>query len=172
LASSATTVEQRAAVTYGPPPEATGPVAPAAPVAAMRVLLFALGDQVYGCDIATVREIIPQRRPTRLPGAPAFVCGLINLRGTIVTVIDLARRLERSTGAKADGSYIMVEIGNKLVGIAVDDVMDVRALTENEIEAATADQTRGGVVRGMGRLGDERMVVLLDVITLARQVLL
>ena len=48
----------------------------------------------------------------------------------------------------------------------------VRALSENEIEAATADEARGGVVQGMGRLGDERMVVLLDVITLARQVLL
>ena len=172
MASTATTAEERAAATYGPPAGAPVPADAPAPAAAMRVLLFALGDQVYGCDIATVREIIPQRRPTRLPGAPAFVCGLINLRGTIVTVIDLAKRLERSAGAKEDGSYIMIEIGNKLVGIAVDDVMDVRALTENEIEAATADQTRGGVVRGMGRLGDERMVVLLDVITLARQVLL
>jgi len=172
LASSATTTEQRAPAAYGPPPGATTADAAGTPAAATRVLLFALGEQVYGCDIATVREIIPQRRPTRLPGAPAFVCGLINLRGTIVTVIDLAKRLERSAGAKADGSYIMVELGNKLVGIAVDDVMEDPALTENEIEAATADQTRGGVVRGMGRLGDERMVVLLDVITLARQVLL
>ena len=172
MASTATTAEQRTPAAYGPPAGASAPETAAAPAAAMRVLLFALGEQVYGCDIATVREIIPQRRPTRLPGAPAFVCGLINLRGTIVTVIDLAKRLERSTEAKADGSYIMIEMGTKLVGIAVDDVMDVRALTENEIEAATADQTRGGVVRGMGRLGDERMVVLLDVITLARQVLL
>ena len=169
MASTATTAEQGTGA-YAAPAAATP--ASATPAAATRVLLFALGEQVYGCDIATVREIIPQRRPTRLPGAPAFVCGLINLRGTIVTVIDLAKRLERSAGAKADGSYIMIEMGNKLVGIAVDDVMDVRALTENEIEAATADQTRGGVVRGMGRLGDERMVVLLDVITLARQVLL
>jgi len=167
LASIATTAERRTGA-YAVPGAAAG----AAPAAATRVLLFALGEQVYGCDIATVREIIPQRRPTRLPGAPEFVCGLINLRGTIVTVIDLGKRLERSSGAKPDGSYIMIEVGNKLVGIAVDDVMDVRALTENEIEAATADQTRGGVVRGMGRLGDERMVVLLDVITLARQVLL
>jgi purine-binding chemotaxis protein CheW len=168
LASTATTAERGA-----PAQSAGGAQAPAAPAGAvMRVLLFALGEQVYGCDIATVREIIPQRRTTRLPGAPAFVCGLINLRGTIVTVLDLARRLERSAGAKADGSYIMVEVGSKLIGIAVDDVMDVRSLTENEMEAATADETRGGVVRGMGRLGDERMVVLLDVITLARQVLL
>ncbi len=157
---------------HGAPAQYAGPPGAPAPAAAMRALLFALGDQVYGCDITMVREIIPQRRTTRLPGAPAFVCGLINLRGTIVTVLDLARRLERSAGAKADGSYIMVEVGSKLVGLAVDDVMDVRALAEHEIEAATADETRGGIVQGMGRLGDERMVVLLDVIALARQVLL
>lgn len=156
----------------GAPAQFAGPPSAPAPATAMRALLFALGDQVYGCDITKVREIIPQRRTTRLPGAPAFVCGLINLRGTIVTVLDLARRLERSAGAKADGSYIMVEVGSKLVGIAVDDVMDVRALADSEIEAATADEARGGIVQGMGRLGDERMVVLLDVIALARQVLL
>jgi purine-binding chemotaxis protein CheW len=154
LASTATTAE----------PNAT-------PAAAIRVLLFALGGQTYGCDIATVREIIPQRKATRLPGAPAFVCGLINLRGTIVTVLDLGQRLERGA-AKEDGSIILAEVGTKVVGIAVDDVMDVRPLTEDEIEAATADDTRGGVVRGMGRLDDERVVILLDVITLARQVLL
>lgn len=137
----------------------------------IRVLLFALGDQTYGCDIATVREIIPQRRATRLPGAPAFVCGLINLRGTIVTVLDLGRRLGRDA-AKGDGSIILAELGTKLVGIAVDDVMDVRPLSEDEIESATADDARGGIVRGMGRLNDERVVILLDVITLARQALL
>ena len=135
------------------------------------MLLFGLGEQTYGCDIATVREIIPRRATTRLPGAPAFVCGLINLRGTIVTVLDLGRRLGRDA-AKEDGSIILAEVGAKLVGIAVDDVMDVRPLTEDELESATADDARGGVVRGMGRLNDERVVILLDVITLARQALL
>jgi purine-binding chemotaxis protein CheW len=146
--------------------------APAAsPATTIRVLLFALGGQTYGCDIAMVREIIPQRRATRLPGAPAFVLGLINLRGTIVTVLDLGRRLDRGA-AKEDGSIVLVEVGPKLVGIAVDDVMDVRPLAEDEIESATADDARGGVVRGMGRLDDERVVILLDVVTLARHVLL
>jgi len=135
------------------------------------VLLFALGGQTYGCDIATVREIIPRRPATRLPGAPAFVCGLINLRGTIVTVLDLGQRLDRGP-AKDDGSIILAELGTKLVGIAVDDVMDVRPLGEDEIESARADDARGGVVRGMGRLNDERVVILLDVIALARQALL
>ena len=136
------------------------------------MLLFSVGEQVYGCDIGAVREIIPQRPATRLPGAPPFVTGLINLRGTIVTVLDLGRRLERTAGARADGSVILCEMGTKLVGLAVDEVMDVRPLAEAAIEAASADQARGGVVRGMARLDAERVVVLLDVIVLARQALL
>ena len=166
MASTATTAEQTAA-----PAAAATASQPASPAATIRVLLFALGGQTYGCDIAMVREIIPQRRATRLPGAPPFVLGLINLRGTIVTVLDLGQRLERGA-AKEEGSIVLVEVGPKVVGIAVDDVMDVRALSEEEIESATADDARGGVVRGMGRLNDERVVILLDVITSARQALL
>jgi purine-binding chemotaxis protein CheW len=138
----------------------------------VRVLLFGLADQAYGCDIRTVREIIPLRRATRLPGSPDYVCGLINLRGTIVTVLDLGRRLERTAGSRADGSIILVEVGAKVVGIAVDEVMDVRTLSEDSIEDATADEKRGGWVRGMGRIDDDRVVILLDVPTLATQVLL
>ena len=64
-------------------------------IAAARTLLFRVAGKTYGCDIDAVREIIPYRRATRLPGAPSFVQGLINLRGTIVTVLDLGTRLEQ-----------------------------------------------------------------------------
>lgn len=137
-----------------------------------RVLLFAVGDQVYGSDIAVVREIIPLRHATRLPGAAPFVTGLINLRGTIVTVLDLGRRLERAAATRGDGSVVLCEIGAKVVGIAVDEVMDVRPLAADGIEAASADDARGGIVRGMARLDGERVVVLLDLVALARQALL
>lgn len=140
--------------------------------ASLRVLLFGLAEQVYGCDISTVREIIPLRRTTRLPGAPDYVSGLINLRGTIVTVLDLGRRLQRASATREDGSIILVDVGTKLVGIAVDEVMDVRPMTDDRIQAATADQTRGGIVRGMGRLDGDRVVILLDAPALARQVML
>lgn len=140
--------------------------------ATLRVLLFGLAEQVYGCDISTVREIIPLRRTTRLPGAPDYVSGLINLRGSIVTVLDLGRRLERTAATREDGSIILVDVGTKLVGIAVDEVMDVRPMTDDRIQAATADQTRGGIVRGMGRIDGDRVVILLDAPALARQVML
>ena len=59
-------------------------------------LLFRVGGRLYGCDISDAQEIIPLRPMTRLPGAPAFVRGLINMRGTIVTVLDLRARLDPS----------------------------------------------------------------------------
>jgi hypothetical protein len=61
---------------------------------------------VYGCDIGSVREIVPIRHATRLPGAPPYVRGLINLRGAIVTVIDLAARLA-GTSAAMEGSVVL-----------------------------------------------------------------
>lgn len=159
---------------------------------ARRLLLFAAGGRIYGSDIAVIREIVPFRRCTRLPGAPPFVCGLINLRGTLVTVVDLAVRLgggrsgEGTPNGAADatsregGSVVLVEYGSKVVGLAVDQVRDVQAVAAAELEpvsvatgdAASGDSARGGVAvyHGSGQL-DGEVVVVLDVHTILGQVL-
>ena len=141
-------------------------------LAAARTLLFRVAGGVYGCDIDAVREIIPYRRATRLPGAPPYVQGLINLRGTIVTVLDLGARLDASRPAMRDigGSIILAEHGTRVVGVAVDEVMDVQAIAEEPANAGTGDGG-GGLVRGLGHLGDD-VVVLIDIHTLVTQVLL
>ena len=140
-------------------------------LAAARTLLFRVAGSVYGCDIDAVREIIPYRRATRLPGAPPYVQGLINLRGTIVTVLDLGARLDGSRPPMRDagGSIILAEHGTRVVGVAVDEVMDVQAIAEEPADAG--GEARGGLVRGLGHLGDE-VVVLIDIHTLVTQVLL
>ena len=141
---------------------------------ATRTLLFRVGSRVYGCDIDCVREIIPWRAATRLPGAPAHVQGLVNLRGTIVTVLDLAARLEPDAPvpeeAHAGRSIILVEHGSRLVGAAVDEVMDVQGIAPEPVEEASGG-ARGGLVRGLGHLEGE-VVVLLDIHMLITQVLL
>lgn len=159
---------------------------------ARRLLLFAAGGRIYGSDIGVIREIVPFRRCTRLPGAPPFVCGLINLRGTLVTVVDLAVRLaggragDGTPNAAADatsregGSVVLVEYGSKVVGLAVDQVRDVQAVAAAELEpmsvaagdAASGDSARGGVAvyHGSGQL-DGEVVVVLDVHTILGQVL-
>jgi purine-binding chemotaxis protein CheW len=137
--------------------------------ASLRLLLFAVAGTVYGCDIEAVREIVPVRRATRLPGAPSHVSGLINLRGAIVTVIDLAARLAGTTAA-ADGSVVLAEHGSKHVGIAVDEVRDVEIIPAHRFEPATGDLARGGIVRGLGHL-DDGVVIVLDVPAVVRQVM-
>ena len=126
---------------------------------------------MYGCAIGAVREIIPFRRTTRLPGAPGYVCGLINLRGAIVTVLDLGLRLGAAPVDRVAGSIIVVEHGSKCIGVGVDEVRDVQPLPSDQIEAASGDSARGGVVRGIGHLEDE-IVILLDMQAIVRQVLL
>ena len=141
----------------------------APPVGTQRLLLFAVAGTVYGCEIGAVREIVPLRRATRLPGAPAYVRGLVNLRGAIVTVIDLAARLANGTAAD-DGSVVLAEFGNKNVGLAVDEVRDVQVLPPERFEPATGDVARGGIVRGLGHL-ESGVVIVLEVPAVIRQVM-
>jgi len=124
---------------------------------------------VYGCDIASVREIVALRPTTRLPGSPPFVSGLVNLRGAIVTVIDLAMRLGNGA-ASAEGSVVLAECGSRVIGLAVDDVRDVQAIARDLLDDGAGDLGRGGIVRGLGHL-DVGVVIVLDVETLVHQVL-
>ena len=135
----------------------------------LRLLLFAVAGTVYGCDIGAVREIVPIRHATRLPGAPQYVRGLINLRGAIVTVIDLAARLAGGSAA-LEGSVVLADHGSKHVGLAVDEVRDVQLLAPDHFEPATGDVARGGIVRGLGHL-DDGVVIVLDVPAVVRQVM-
>jgi purine-binding chemotaxis protein CheW len=137
--------------------------------AAARTLLFRVAGKVYGCDIDAVREIIPYRRATRLPGAPPFVQGLINLRGTIVTVLDLGTRLDSARQPIRDGSIILATHGARVVGVAVDEVMDVQSISEEHVEAHGG--ARDALIRGLGHLESD-VVVLVDIHTLVTQVLL
>ena len=138
---------------------------------AARTLLFRVAGGIYGCDIDAVREIIPYRRATRLPGAPAYVQGLVNLRGTIVTVLDLGARLDASRAPVREGSIILAQHGTRQVGVAVDEVMDVQAITEEPVHSTASSDRRGDLVRGLGHLGEE-VVVLIDIHMLVTQVLL
>jgi purine-binding chemotaxis protein CheW len=123
---------------------------------------------MFGCGIDAVREIVPCRRATRLPGAPPSVQGVINLRGTIVTVVDLALWLGGDRAAARDGSIVLIDHGTRVAGVAVDEVLDVQMVAPEDVAGTVGD--RNGAVRGMGRLGDT-VVILLDITTLVRQVL-
>jgi purine-binding chemotaxis protein CheW len=133
-----------------------------------------VAGRVYGVELGTVREIIPARRPTRLPGAGPYVSGLVNVRGTIVTVLDLAARLaaagERAEAQPGVGSIVLMEHGAKVVGVAVDEVLAVRRVAELEMETEAEALVPGGAVRAVGRL-DGEVVALLDIHDIIAQVL-
>ena len=108
---------------------------PQAPEPEMRrVLVFAVAGRTRCADVGEVREIVPITPTIRLPGAPRFVRGLINLRGTLVTVLDAAMCLY---GVPADGpeaSVLLVERRGRLAGVIVDGVFDIQSLPAVEVE--------------------------------------
>ncbi|SRR5579883_452570 len=136
---------------------------------APRLLVFTAAGRTCACELTAIREIIPCRRATRLPGAPPFVTGLINLRGSIVTVLDLGARLGGTPVDPERGSIILAESGPKVVGLAVDELRDVQRVVREAIEPAEAETGPDGLVAGVLHIGAE-VAVLLDVgriITLA-----
>jgi purine-binding chemotaxis protein CheW len=136
-----------------------------------HLVLCRVGTRTYGIALDQVREIIPFRPATRLPGAPPYVCGLINLRGTIVTVIDVGVRLDGAPAGRVSGSVVLVDYGSRLVGLAVDEALEVPHLAEVDVEPTAPDGDSGAIVRAVGRLRDT-VVILLDAGEIIRQVLL
>ncbi|MGH8052394.1 MAG: chemotaxis protein CheW [Stenotrophomonas sp.] len=131
-------------------------------------LSFTLGNEHYGVDILKVQEIRGYDAVTRVPDAPDYIKGVINLRGTIVPVIDLRLKL-RLDEARYDAFTVMIvlNVEDRVVGIVVDSVSDVIPLTAEQIrptpEFGAAVDTR--FISGIGTQ-DDRMLILLDIETL------
>lgn len=130
------------------------------------MLTFVVGGRLYACAMSHVREIVTGRPATRLPGTPAFVRGLINLRGTLITVIDLAVRMDIRAVAEPGGHVLIVESENRVGGCQVDIVRGVFPLP-----ADVGNAEAGGVVCGFGDANGET-VPLLDLPMVVRQALL
>jgi purine-binding chemotaxis protein CheW len=136
-----------------------------------RLLVFELAGRAFACDMDSFREIVPTQQMTRLPGAPDTVCGIINLRGTIVTVIDGGIVLGRSAFRRSDGLILLVDYLERWMGIGVDDVRDIQdvpidqfaTLTETEIPVS-------GAATGAVEIEGQRVLVL-DIKTVVHQVI-
>lgn len=129
-----------------------------------QLIRFRVGDEEYGLDILRVKEIIQIRAITRLPRAPSFVRGIINLRGDIVPIIDLRERfgLESRTGTDA-ARVIVVDVEGRLLGLVVDGASQVVRLPAGQIDPPPPliGGLSAGFVEGIGRIGD-LLVILLD----------
>ena len=129
-----------------------------------RICTFHLGDHLYGIDVRAVREVLVQSRITPVPLAPPAVVGVTNLRGRIVTAIDLRRRLdlpERPAGSEPVS--VVVEADDELVSFLVDRAGDVLAVSDQEFERPP-ETLRGAardLILGAYKLSSE-LVLLLD----------
>lgn len=109
------------------------PIAPIPETDEARSLIFRVAGRVYTCDLTAVREVVPLERVTRLPGTPAYVLGLVNVRGGIVTVLDAGVYLHGAPLSRT-GSVLLVEHveSGRVAGVVVDAVADVRAVRDDE----------------------------------------
>lgn len=131
---------------------------------ARQLLSFALGDEEYAVDITQVREIIKPREITEIPRVPDFMLGIISLRGVIIPVIDLNRRLKLGSATLTPTTRIVVcQNGSRYSGLLVDKIHQVLRMSSHTIEAAPAmlSSLDRDYVSGIGRI-QGRMVILLD----------
>lgn len=132
---------------------------------AREYLTFRLDQEEYGIDILKVQEIRGYEPPTRVANAPNFIKGVVNLRGTIVPIVDM--RLKFNCAKVEYNSFTVVIILNlysRIVGIVVDSVSDVMELPPESLKTAPEIDSviDSGSVLGLGSLGD-RMLILLDI---------
>ncbi len=133
--------------------------------AGSEYLAFTLGREEYGIDILRVQEIRGYEPVTRIANAPDFIKGVVNLRGTIVPIVDM--RIKFSLGTPTYDQFtvvIILNIGGRVYGMVVDSVSDVMTLKPEQIKPApeigTAFDT--DYLIGLGTLG-ERMLILVDI---------
>lgn len=129
-----------------------------------ELLTFRIADQEYSLDIMCVREIRGWTKTTPLPHAPPHMKGVINLRGTVLPVMDLAERLGMETREHTDRNVIIVvKHKDSMTGLLVDAVSDIIALTDDDLCPPPDLSTSGssGVIKAL-TLMDERMIRVLD----------
>ena len=136
---------------------------------AVQYLTFRLDDEVFALDIAQVREVLDYTPITRVPRMPEFMRGVINLRGSVVPVVDLRLKFGMSPTERTVNTCIIiaeVAIGGErtLLGALADSVQEVIDLEAGQIEPPPRLGTsiHAEFIRGMGK-SDERFVIILDV---------
>jgi purine-binding chemotaxis protein CheW len=134
----------------------------------VRLLLFRVGRLLCAAEAERVREILPRLAPTRIPGAPPVVAGVVNVRGSLVTLVEGWRALRQPDpsgdgGAGVAGTTVLLEVGGakKVLGFTVDEVVDLVSVAGESLDRRQAlpgiDPT---LVRAVGRRADQLFVVL------------
>jgi purine-binding chemotaxis protein CheW len=130
----------------------------------LQLVTFRLGDEEYAVDILRVQEIIKTMEITRVPKAPSFVEGVVNLRGKVIPIVNLRKRLGMTTKEHTQETRIIViDVQGRHIGLVVDSVSEVLRLSLKAMESAPSLERRSHAdyIRGVGKY-DDRLIVLLD----------
>ncbi|MGM8214490.1 chemotaxis protein CheW [Bacillaceae bacterium W0354] len=130
----------------------------------LKVIVFHLGDEEYGVPVSNVGGIERLQHITRVPNAPTFVKGVINLRGIVTPIIDLRERFDMEEVPYTESSrIIVVNINEKEVGMIVDGANDVVDIPTDQIEPPpeVVGSVEADYIRGVAKL-DKRLFILLD----------
>lgn len=129
----------------------------------VQMITFTLGDEIYGVDIMTVREIRVWSDTTSLPNSPEFILGVINLRGIIVPVFDLRDRFGRGpTTPTKTHAVIIVAVDNRTIGLLVDTVSDIIDLKETDIRSVPEMKFRqdSAFLIGLATINDQMIALI------------
>ena len=130
----------------------------------LQLVGFRVGKEIFGVPINLVHEIVRVPEITAVPDAPECIEGVINLRGKIISIVDLRKRFgETQIEASRKNRILVAEIDNKMVGLIVDAASEVIRLPESEIEAPPEvfEESDVKYVTGVGKLNG-RLVILID----------
>ena len=128
-----------------------------------ELITFEVGGQVFGLDIMAIREIRAWTPTTRLPRVPHYVAGVVNLRGTVLPVIDLAARLGWTpTEATPRHAIIVAQLGAQTCGLIVESVSDIVTLPADALQPApvTTNDSIIAFLEGLAAIEDRMVMVL------------
>lgn len=133
-----------------------------------QYLTFVMDEEEYGVDILSVQEIRGWEKTTKIPNSPNYLKGVINLRGTIVPIVDLRVKFNLSQVEYTPVTVVIVlklifESGDRTVGIVVDAVSDVYSILENEIRESpdVSQSANSQFIKGLANV-NEKMVIILE----------
>jgi len=130
----------------------------------IQLACFRVGEEMYALDIMRIKEIIRPQKLTPVPKAPAFVEGVINLRGAVIPVVDLRKRFDQPIHPDNRATRILIcTLSGKMVGLIADEVTEVRRYTRREVQPAPQFLKGKGAAYFLGvcRRGEE-LVMLID----------
>lgn len=130
----------------------------------IQVIVFNLGEERYGIEISQIKEIILLTQVTKIPNVPDFIEGVLNLRGQIVAIINLRKKLGKEPKKNDENTRIIViEYGSSTIGVMVDSVSEVKYLSSKNIEEiprflALKDESK--FLKGIGKLEDGLLTLM------------